>query len=183
MPKQEVTAVLQAWRAGTPGAADQLFTLVYDELRRMARGRMRGERQNHTLQPTALVHEAYVRLNEVDLDWKDRAQFFAMAATEMRRVLIDHAKAAAAIKRGGGLIKVQLQNEDVAKSDDVDLVALGEALEELRTLSPRLAKIVDLRYFGGMSFEEMAWTLQISLTTTKADWKKARGWLRTRLEQ
>src|SRR3954463_1017399 len=180
----DVTQLLRAWRAGDPGAGEQLLPIVYAQLHRRAAAAMRREDPGHTLQPTALVHEAYMRLvDQRQGDWQNRSQFFGLAAQMMRRVLIDHARERLAAKRGGGARQVTLSGLDApADSDDaVEILALHDALEKLATLDERQAKVVELRYFGGLSVEEAAEALEISPATVKREWATARAWLKREL--
>jgi len=156
-----------------------LVPLVYDELRRIARRCLAGQRSDHTLQPTALVHEAYLRLARRDsLDWRDRVHFFAMAAQMMRQILVDHARKHAAAKRGGNAVTLLLDEESVvSKQASFDLLALDDAMKQLASLDPRQSQIVELRFFGGLSIEETAQAVNISPATTKREWATARLWL------
>jgi len=156
-----------------------LVPLVYDELRRIARRCLAGQRSDHTLQPTALVHEAYLRLARRDsLDWRDRVHFFAMAAQMMRQILVDHARKHAAAKRGGNAVTLLLDEESaVSKQASFDLLALDDAMKQLASLDPRQSQIVELRFFGGLSSEETAQAVNISPATTKREWATARLWL------
>jgi len=179
-PSGRVTVLLQRAREDREGALSELLPLVHDELRRIAGARMRGERRDHTLEPTALVHEAYLHLVDQDqLQWQDRAQFLSTAAHLMRQVLIAHARKRRAQKRGGDRARVTL-HEDLATDDDtsVDLLDLDEKLEALRQLSERRARVVELRFFGGLTHEESAHVLGIAPKTVEADWYLARTWLR-----
>ena len=180
-PGEQLTRLLEAWQQGQHGAADELVTLVYAELRRMAKARLRDERPGHTLQATALVHEAWMRLmNQHGASWQNRAQFFAVAAQAMRRILVDHARKRSAAKRGDGTSSVDidaLAHVLSAPLPDDRLLALDAALEELTTLDPRQARIVELRFFGGLSVEEVAEMLAVSPTTVKREWSTARAWL------
>jgi len=173
--------LLEAWQHGDSGAADELVTLVYAELRRMAKARLRDERPGHTLQATALVHEAWMRLmNQHGASWQNRSQFFAVAAQAMRRILVDHARRRGAAKRGDGTSSVDLDalaHVLIAPLPDDRLLALDAALEELATLDARQARIVELRFFGGLSVEEAADILGVSPTTIKREWSTARAWL------
>lgn len=179
-----VTDVLERWSAGDRGAAEEAFPLVYRELRRIAAREFRRERDAHTLQPTAVVHEAYLRLRESrGLTWASRAQFFAFAAHVMRRVLVDHARERARLKRGGGLRFVTLDVADrMSVSSPPDLLALDEALEGLALNDPRKASIVELRVFAGFGMREIAAQLGISEETVGREWRRAKAWLRARLE-
>jgi RNA polymerase sigma factor (TIGR02999 family) len=174
-----VTDLLNSWHNGEEAARDRLVPLVYDELRRLARAQFAGERRDHTLQPTALVHEAYLRLMSFRaLDWQDRNHFFALAATSMRRILVSHARKHCAAKRGLGGVALTLREEHaVAAARPVDLIALDTALAELERLEPRQCRVVELRYFGGLTIEETADALEISPATVKLDWSLARAWL------
>jgi RNA polymerase sigma-70 factor (ECF subfamily) len=167
------------WRDGDRAAFDLLLPLVYDELHRMAARYMHGERRGHTLQTSALVNEAYLRLADYErMEWQGRAHFFAVAARAMRRILVDHARARDYRKRGGGAQRVELGEEAaVAAAPDTDIVALDEALQELARLDPRKARTVELRYFGGLSVEETAEVLGIAPVTVMRDWATAKAWL------
>ncbi len=171
------------WSGGDCQALDELTPLVYDELRRMARTYLRSERSDHTLQATALVHEAYLRLiDQRSVSWQNRAHFFGIASQMMRRILVNHAVAHAAEKRGGEHEKLSL-DEAMGSSnpEQVDLIALDEALTELERLDPQQTRIVELRFFGGLTIEETAEALRISPATVKRDWSTARLWLRREL--
>lgn len=182
--EKEVTLLLDRVNKGEPRAYSELIELVYVELRRMAAGRMRMEAAGHTLQPTALVSEACMRLMDSGTDWENRRHFFGAAAEAMRRVLVDHARRRNAEKRGGGLHRVTLTNLEIESPDaDVDLLALEDALAQLEHESPRLAKLVELRFFVGLSIEEAASTLDVSPATAKRDWSFARAWLLEKLEE
>ncbi|HEY6290388.1 MAG TPA: sigma-70 family RNA polymerase sigma factor [Terriglobia bacterium] len=175
----EITRLLIELKGGNPQAQSELIPLVYEELRRVARSYMRGERAGHTLQPTALVNEAYLRLVEGPaINWQNRAHFFAVAAQLMRRVLVDHARARRAVKRGGNECRVSM---DAALAftggKDADVLALDEALDRLAERDPRQARIVEIRFFGGLSEQETAEVLGISTRTVKRDWSVARAWL------
>jgi RNA polymerase sigma factor (TIGR02999 family) len=171
--------LLLAWGRGDQAAFDQLAPLVYEELRRIARQHMGRERGGHTLQPTALVNEAYLRLIDIKrIQWQNRQHFFAMAARIMRRVLVDAARARGVRKRGGGAPTVSLNAAlDVSKEPDRDLVELDDALNELSVVDPRKAQVVEMRYFGGLSVEETADALQVSSGTVMRDWRLAKVWL------
>ena len=177
----QVTLLLEAWRNGDARAADQLVPLVYAHLRRIAAVKMRHEEGGHTLQPTALVHEAWLRLSQQhESGWQNRAQFFAIAAQAMRRVLVDHARKRQAVKRGDGEAPVDLDDVSrvvVMRLPDERLIALDDALQELATLDERQARIVELRFFGGLSVDETANVLAVSPTTIKREWATARAWL------
>jgi RNA polymerase sigma factor (TIGR02999 family) len=173
-----VSQLLADWAAQDPGALDRLVPLVYDELRRLAHFYMHGERARHTLQTTALVNEVYVRLAGIKgLQWRDRAHFFAMAGTLMRRVLVDYARRQKRGKRGGGVAVTSLEGHAVTAAPSVDIVALDEALQRLAAVDPQQCRIVELRFFGGLSIEETAEALGISPATVKRDWTTARAWL------
>jgi RNA polymerase sigma-70 factor, ECF subfamily len=175
----EVTQILNDWRAGDAQAADKLMPLVYDELRRLARDYLRRERVDHTLQPTALVHEAYVRLvDDKRVSWQNRAHFYGIAARLMRRILVDHARARNAIKRGGLVQKVPLDEaRDLPPAATNDLVALDSALEDLAKTYPRKSEVVELKFFGGLEADEIAEVLQVSPKTVLRDWQFAKLWL------
>lgn len=179
----QVTALLSAWRAGDGQALQQLIPIVYDELRRIAGRSMRGEQPGHTLQATALVHEAYMRLaKEQDRTWENRAHFFAVAAQVMRNLLVDHARSASRSKRGGGAAEVTLDEASgIVTADPDDLLALDEALSRLGEIDPRAARIVELRYFVGLSNAEIAAVLRASEKTVKRDWSAAKAWLQSEL--
>lgn len=179
-PRQQVTQMLVDWSQGHREAAVQLMPLVYDELRLIARGYLQRERSDHTLQATALVHEAYLRLvDQTQLTWKNRAHFFGVAAQVMRRILVDHARRHRAEKRGGDWAKVELDEALLsASSRPVDLIALDEALLGLAKLDPRQSQIVELRFFGGLTIEDAAEVLDVSARTVRRDWRIAKAWLR-----
>jgi RNA polymerase sigma factor (TIGR02999 family) len=176
----EVTRILSAIEQGEPAAAGQLLPLVYDELRRLAAQRLAREAPGQTLEPTALVHEAYVRLVDVDRaqHWNSRGHFFAAAAEAMRRILVEHARRRHARKRGGGWERINLSELTAPpENDPVDLLALDEALGKLETLHPQKAQVVKLRFFAGFSLEETAEALGIARATAQRDWAYARAWL------
>ena len=175
----EVTNLLRAWNRGDQAALDRLAERVYPELRRMARRYMRNERQASTLQSTALVHEVYLRLVDVRrVEWRERAQFYAMAAQMMRRILVDAARARAAKKRGGSAAKVNIDDTAVLSPEpDQSILALDEALTTFSRLAPRQARVVELRYFGGLTDEEIVAALDISPRTVRRDWSLAKAWL------
>jgi RNA polymerase sigma factor (TIGR02999 family) len=178
-----VTALLHAWAGGDLQARDQLFSHVYADLRRRAVRYLQRERPDHSLQPADLVHEAYLRLTEQDrIAWQNRSQFFGIASQMMRRILVDRARARQATKRSGTWLSVTL-DEGVAQSPprSCDVLALDRALSELSTLDPRQGRLVELRYFGGLSLEETANLLEISPTTVKREWRIAKAWLYRRL--
>jgi len=180
-PKDSVTVLMRAAAAGNPEAAASLFSIVYDELRRLAASALRNERPDHTLQPTALVHEAYLRLaDEPDDRWRDRGHFFAVAALAMRRILVDHGRRRNALKRlrpAADLPEMAPLAADGAGAE-VDFVLLDRALASLALLDERQARIVELRFFGGLSVEETAEVIGASTRTVKRDWQSARAWLR-----
>jgi RNA polymerase sigma factor (TIGR02999 family) len=173
------TELLIAWSCGDERARERMLPLVYDELRRLAARYLRQERPGHTLQPTALVHEAYVRLiDQRQVDWSNRAQFVGLAAVMMRRILVNHARDRVADKRGGGAEHVPLTVAgDRADAPGIDLLDLHEALDRLAELDPRQSQIVELKFFGGLTMDEIADTLRISRATVERDWKFARAWL------
>jgi RNA polymerase sigma-70 factor (ECF subfamily) len=181
----QVTALLLDWRRGDDKAVQALVPLVYDELRRLAKRQMGGERPDHLLQATALVNEAYLRLVDVRrVQWQDRAHFFAMAARLMRRVLVDFARAQKNQKRGGALHRVTLDaNLPVSSNTPEDLLAIDEALQALATHYERKSQVVELRFFGGLSVEETAAALNISEETVMRDWKFAKSWLLRQLSR
>jgi RNA polymerase sigma-70 factor (ECF subfamily) len=180
------TQLLQAWRGvGSRESFDQLTSLLYDELQRVARGAMRRERPGHTLQTQALLHEAYVRLIDVEIDWQDRAHFLAVAARTMRRVLVDHGKARARAKRGGGAVIVTLTGSLAVAADapaQIDVLVLSQALDRLAAQDGRMAEIVELHFFGGLTCAETAEALGVSTPTVERDLRAARAWLRRDLE-
>lgn len=181
---QDVTALLRAWSKGDAEAGDRLVPLVYDELRRQAARHLRRERRDHTLRPTGLVHEAYLRLVEQrQAVWQNRSQFFAVAARVMRRILVDHARRHLAHKRGGSRCRVSLDEADGAAlpAADVDLIALEQALTELAALDGGMARIVELRFFAGLSLPETAAVLEVSESTVSREWRMARAWLYRRI--
>ena len=185
-----MTELLRAWGAGDSQASDSLVRLVYAELRRQAQLVLRHEGEGHTLQPTALVHEAWLRLaSQHDARWESRTQFFALAAQMMRRVLVDHARTRRALKRGAGAVQVTLvaaenspQAADGTSLDAVDVIALDDALARLATIDPLKARLVDLRYFAGLSVAEAAAALGVSPATVGREWAVARMWLRRELD-
>ena len=179
VPSAEITTLLKAWGAGDPAALERLAEQVYPELRLLARRYMKNERLGNTLQATALVHEVYLRLVDVTkVEWRERAQFFAMAAQMMRRILVNAAHAQAAQKRGGRMPKVNIDETAVlSPSPDRSILALDEALTVFSRLAPRQAKVVELRYFGGLTEEEIVAALNVSPRTVRRDWDLAKGWL------
>lgn len=177
----DVTRLLIAMQDGDPGAASQLLPLVYDELRRLAAQKLAHENPGQTLQPTALVHEAYLRLvgtEEPSRDWQGRGHFFAAAAEAMRRILVENARRKRSHKRGGGRTRLALDPDQVAAPEvSADFLALDEALTKLAASEPRVAQLVQLRYFGGLTIKQAAEVLNISTRTANADWAYARSWL------
>jgi len=180
---QQVSHLLQRWREGDKAALDQLMPLVYAELRRLAKSYMRRERAGQTMQTTALIHEAYLRLVDADrVRLENRGQFFAVASRLMRQVLIDLAREHGSLKRGGGALQVSLDEAMVvSKQRDEGLMALDEALNALARIDPRKSRMVELRFFGGLSVEETAETLGVSVETVHRDWRLAKSWLLRRL--
>jgi RNA polymerase sigma factor (TIGR02999 family) len=182
MAAQEITELFRRWETGDKDAANLLYPLVYEELRRMARQHLRREGPGHTLQPTALVHELYLKLSRQGMNFQDRTHFYAVAARQMRRLLIDHARAAHAGKRGGRAVRVELTDALASRaSAGFDALALDEALTVLEDLDPRAAQVIELRYFVGLTESEAAESLNISVPTLRRDWKFAYAWLRSRL--
>lgn len=185
-PKQhEITELLAEWSDGNQSALDELYPLVYDELHRLARRYMSRERKGHTLQTTALINEAYVRLvDQKNVHWANRSHFFAISAQIMRRILIDHARRHAFAKRGGGAQQVSL-DEAVAVTSGIgsEMLRLDEALKTLAEMDPRRSQVVELRYFGGLNNEEIAGVLHISENTVTRDWNMARAWLHQQLSE
>jgi RNA polymerase sigma factor (TIGR02999 family) len=176
--------MLRDWREGDKGAGEKLLPIVYAELHRRASAAMRREDDGHTLQPTALVHEAYMRLvDQKNAQWQNRSQFYGIAAQLMRRILIDHAREHLAAKRGGGAKAVTLSGIEAPNDSDeaIDVLELHEALERLTAMDERQGKIVELRYFGGLSVEETAEALELSPATIKREWATARAWLKREL--
>jgi RNA polymerase sigma factor (TIGR02999 family) len=183
-PRDEVTALLLAWRNGDTHALEQLTPLVYNELRKIARGYVARERRDLTLQPTALINEAYVRLIDMrQPDWQNRTHFYALAAQMMRRILVDFARARGYQKRGGGAAVVTLAEELVSSERGRDLVALDEALKALALIDERKSRVVELRFFGGLSAEETAEVLQVSAKTVLREWQTAKVWLTRELTE
>jgi RNA polymerase sigma factor (TIGR02999 family) len=183
-PGTDLTGLLQAWSAGEAGAAEQLIPVVYEELRRQASRYLARERSDHTLQPTALVNEAYMRLAEQRrVRWQDRGQFFAVAATVMRRLLVDHARQRGASKRGAACT-ISLSDGDVlalSPAPDVDVLALNDALTELAEIDPLRMRMIELRFFAGLTTDETAEALGVSSATVTRGWRLARAWLHMRL--
>ena len=184
LPQNEVTNYLREYRSGNREVLDKLFPLVYDELRRLAASRLRSERGDHTLQPTALVHEAYLRLIEQhSTDWQNRAHFFGLAAEMMRRILVNHAVKNNAEKRFGNQTKLALDEMiDFTQGQDVNLILLDEALTKLAEFDPKQAKIVELKFFAGLTNEEIAEVVGVSDSTIKREWRIAKAWLHDQLK-
>lgn len=183
-PSAGLTELLNAWSLGDLGARERLFPLVYDQLRRMAAQKLKGERVGHTLQPTALVNEAFLRLADNRMAWKDRRHFYAVAAEAMRRVLIDHARTRRRLKRGAGVEPLALdETAELRVPLDGQVIELGYALDELRVIDARQAEVVDLRFFAGLSVEEAALALAVSPATIKREWSVARAWLHHRMRK
>jgi RNA polymerase sigma factor (TIGR02999 family) len=181
----DVTRLLVEWTGGNGEARDELMPLVYEELRRLAGSRLRGERPDHTLQVTALVNEAYIRLvDQTRVEWRNRAHFFAIAARIIRRILVDHARKRNAGKRGGDRVRVTLDEHlAVSRQRELDLLVLDDALGKLAAVDPDLAGLVDLRFFGGLTIEETAEALAVSPATVKREWATARAWLQREMSE
>jgi RNA polymerase sigma-70 factor (ECF subfamily) len=179
--ESRITDLMRRWGEGDQDAAEHLFPMIYKELRRLAHHYFRSERAGHTLQPTALVHDLYLKLAGHGMKFQDRKHFFAVAANQMRRMLIDHARAAKAEKRGGGHVRVELIQDPASAASSFDAVALDEALTSLEKLDERVARVVELRYFAGLTEPEAAEALDISVETLKRDWVFAQAWLRAHL--
>jgi RNA polymerase sigma-70 factor, ECF subfamily len=181
--QQRVTELLEQWSHGDDSALAKLTPLVYEELRRLAHRQMSAERPDHTLQTTALVNEAYLRLaDQIHPRWQNRAHFFAVAARAMRRILVSYARSRRSEKRGGGAVKMELDEAAfVSPEESKEIIGLHEALERLATLDSRKAQVVELKYFGGLNYEEMAEVLKISPVTVRRDWRFAKAWLYTEL--
>lgn len=174
----DITQLLAEWSDGNQSALDELYPLVYDELHRLARRYMSRERKGHTLQTTALINEAYVRLvDQKNVHWANRSHFFAISAQIMRRILIDHARRHAYAKRGGGAQQISLDEAAIVSGQASELLRLDEALQSLAEMDPRRSQVVELRYFGGLNNEEIAGVLKISENTVTRDWNMARAWL------
>lgn len=181
---ERVTQLLLAWSDGDHGALDELTPLVYDELRRLAGAYLRRERRGHTLQSSALVHEAFLRMVDQRVAWQNRAHFFGVAAQLMRRILVDYARNRGASKRGGDQTHLALDEAlDEAEAQDADVIALDDALNSLAALDPRQSRIVEMRYFGGLTIEETAEALGVSHATVEREWNLARAWLRRELSK
>jgi RNA polymerase sigma factor (TIGR02999 family) len=182
--RKHISALLADWANRDPQARERLVPIVYEELRRLAHHYMRGERAGHTLQTTALVNEVYLRLAGIDeVQWRDRAHFFAMVATLMRRVLVDYARQRGREKRGGGVPMTSLDGNAAAPEQAVDVVALDQALERLAAVDPQQSRIVELRFFAGLSVEETAEAVGVSPATVKRDWATAKLWLYNELRR
>ncbi|MHC4940081.1 MAG: sigma-70 family RNA polymerase sigma factor [Planctomycetota bacterium] len=179
----DATVILGRLRDGDPDAAEELFGVLYPQLRNLAGAVFRSQKANHTLQPTALVHEAYIKMMKPGAAWEDRAHFCSVAAKAMRQILVNHARDRAALKRGGGAVGRSLTVADAIDEggQELDILALHEALEELARLDERQAKIAELRFFGGLANKEVAEALGVSLRTVELDWSMAKGWLASRL--
>jgi RNA polymerase sigma factor (TIGR02999 family) len=184
LAKPNITEVLARWGNGEQSALDELVPLIYKELRRLAGNYIRRERHGHTLQPTALINEVFLRLiDQSNMRWQNRAHFFGIAAKLMRRILVDHARKDQAAKRGGGQYSLSLSRADrVAGQPSVDLLAVHLALQQLEGLDPQQSRIVELRFFGGLTIEETAEVLSLGHATVEREWKMARSWLRHELE-
>ena len=179
-----ITELLVAVSHGGRDALDRLVPVVYEHLRRIAAAQLRREAPGHSLQPTVLVHEAYLRLvDQRQVEWRGRAHFFGVAASLMRRILVDHARARLAEKRGGGLERVTLVGDEAAQSPHIDILALHESLERLAAFNPRQERIVELRYFGGLTIEEAAEVIGVSDATLVREWTVAKAWLRAELSE
>lgn len=178
----KITRLLRDWREGDERALDELMPLIYPELQRIAAGYFRSERVGHTLQPTALVHEAYARLARADVRWGSRVHFYAVAARTMRRILVDHARSRRSEKRGGAAVRVTLDERLAPGEPEADLLVLDEALERLAELDERMSRVVELHFFGGMTYPEAGEALGISEATVKRDLRTAKLWLRREME-
>ena len=175
---KEVTRLLVDWGKGDQAALDELIPLVYDELRRVARRYMRRESQGHTLQTSALVNEAYLRLiDQNSVQWQNRAHFFGVAAQLMRRILVDHARSRLRTKRGGGVQMVSLAEQAVISKEVAEVIALDDALKDLAEMDPRKSQIVEMKFFGGLTTEEVAEVLKVTSRTVEREWRKAKAWL------
>jgi RNA polymerase sigma factor (TIGR02999 family) len=181
--REQVTQILQDWNDNSSGAAERLMPLVYDELRRLARGYLQRERSGHTLQATEIVHEAFMRLVEQEsVKWQSRAHFFRIAAQMMRRILVDHTRRQRAEKRGGEWNQVEFDHAlGMAAPRHIDIIALDEALRDLARLNPQHSDIVELRFFGGMTIEEVASVLGVSARTVQREWRMAKAWLQRQI--
>ena len=179
-PSEDVTALLDGWSRGDPGALERLVPLVYAELRRLAARQLRRERAGHSLQPTVLVHEAYLRLvNQRQVEWQNRAHFFGVSAQIMRRILVDHARRRHANKRGDHADHVSIDSASVEAParDEISVLALDGALQRMQQVDARLAQVVELRAFAGLTIEEAAIVMKVSLATAKREWRTAKAWL------
>ena len=178
-----VTGLLRQWRSGNADALNDLMPYVYDELRRLARRAMHSERQGHTLQQTALVHEAYMQLVRMDVSWNDKTHFLAVAARAMRRILVDHARAKHRDKRGGDAVNISLEDApEVSAKSTADILDLDRAFQRLAALDPRKAEVLELHYFGGLTLEEIVEVMGISAMTVKRDLRMAKAWLNQELQ-
>jgi RNA polymerase sigma factor (TIGR02999 family) len=183
-PAEDVTRLLGAWRAGDADALASLTPLVYRELHRLAQRAMRGERSGHTLQATALVNEAFIGLADAKVDWVDRAHFYAIAARQMRRILVNHGEAHRAAKRGGGQVPLSLtQAQDVAGDASSDISDLDDALRRLEAIDQRKAQVLELHYFGGLTYDEIAAVLDVPSSTIDTELRFGKAWLRARLSE
>jgi RNA polymerase sigma factor (TIGR02999 family) len=177
-PNPEISTLLASWRSGDQSALDRLLPIIYDELHRIASRQRRGERDDHTLDTTALLHEAYLRLVGTNVEWVDRQHFFAVAARTMRRVLVDHARSHGRAKRSGGAVKVSLDHQQLAaEARPADLIDLDEAMQRLSALDERKGRVVELHYFGGLSYDEIAAVTEVSPATVHRELRMARAWL------
>lgn len=185
MSDEKITQLLTSWSSGNQEAAERVLPLIYEELRRIASRQLRGERESHTLQATAIVHEAYMRLvGQAGLDWPSRSHFFAFSAHLIRRILVDHARRRNRAKRGGLFEKITLlEMADPALEKSPDLEALDEALDGLKKIDPRKATIVELKFFAGFTLDEIAAQLGISVETVSREWRRARAWLYSTLQK
>lgn len=177
----EITRLLGAWRDGDSEALHSLMPLVYDQLHRIASSYLRRERTDHTLQSTALINEAFLALSDSDVSLNDRAHFFAVAANAMRRILIDHARAASRQKRGGGMLQVTLHDDEVGDFDAASVLGLDAALDKLGALDERKSRIVEMHYFGGLNYDEIAAVLDVSAATVSRELRFSKAWMRTEL--
>jgi RNA polymerase sigma factor (TIGR02999 family) len=182
LAREPVTLLLRQWREGDQSALEELARLLHPELRRIAAAHMRNERVDHTLQPTAVVHEAYSRIVDLDLTWQDRVHFLSMASRVMRRVLVDHARSARAAKRGGDAVHVPLEEAWAQAEPAFDALDLDRALDQLRAQQERPSRVVELHYFGGLSYREISEVLDTSEVTVERDLRFAKAWLRKRLD-
>ena len=185
MDDHHITRLLHGWRTGNADALEQLTPLVYDQLHAIANRAFRGENQGHTLQPTALVNEAMQEIIGANVDWQDRNHFYALSARMMRRILVNHARAKGAAKRGGNAIRVTIEDSHSASGNDeiADLLVLDEALRELASFDARKAEVVELHYFGGLTYAELASVLDVAESTVHLDLRTAKAWLRQRMAE